>query len=277
MPPQTRASMISLSAARSGRSAAAAPGKRLESMSNATLSVPKNSWQCEHGAAHAPVTGRVVRERRRGERRARRRRRVEQRLPVRVGLRLRVPVGVCLADRRHRTPEVPVVLVVPAGDRAVSGGEVDHREEPGLSAVSRPCSAERSRDSAVPERHGRGLPEDGRGRLVRGPRRALQRTELLDLVEVLRVGGARQRVGPSERNCDGLSMRNGSSRRPTRPGRARWVSPAASRPDRCRYELNGARNPSSCAGGDHRRGRGLTGGDSFVLAWPVRMPASVAS
>src|SRR5882762_2865967 len=41
---------------------------------------------------------------------------VEQRQPSGVGLSGRIAVGVGLANRRDRTPELPVVLVVPAAD-----------------------------------------------------------------------------------------------------------------------------------------------------------------
>ena len=60
----------------------------------------------------------VIGEGRREERRrvADRCRWVEQRQPRRVGLGCRVAVSVGLADRRDRTPELPVVLVVPAAD-----------------------------------------------------------------------------------------------------------------------------------------------------------------
>src|SRR5262245_53687328 len=67
----------------------------------------------QHRPADAAVTRWVVGKRRRGEGRSRRGLRREQRLPVRVGDRLRVAVGVRLADRRSRSPEVPEVLVVP--------------------------------------------------------------------------------------------------------------------------------------------------------------------
>ena len=60
----------------------------------------------------------VVGEWRRNQRRrvADRCRWVEQRQPRWVGLGCRVAVGVGLTNRRDRTPELPVVLVVPAAD-----------------------------------------------------------------------------------------------------------------------------------------------------------------
>ena len=72
----------------------------------------------QDGSAQAAVARGVVGKRRRSERWCRRRRRGEQRLPVRVRDRRRVAVRLRLADGRPRTPEVPVVLVVPAGATA---------------------------------------------------------------------------------------------------------------------------------------------------------------
>ena len=43
-------------------------------------------------------------------------RRIEQRQPRRVSHGRRIAVGVSLADRRDRTPKLPVVLIVPATD-----------------------------------------------------------------------------------------------------------------------------------------------------------------
>jgi hypothetical protein len=37
-----------------------------------------------------------------------------------------------LADRHHRAPEFPVILAVPAPDRAVGRGQVHHGEETGV-------------------------------------------------------------------------------------------------------------------------------------------------
>src|SRR5439155_20590155 len=84
----------------------------------------------------AGVARGVVREGRREESRrvADRCRWVEQRQPSRIGYGVRVAVGVRLADRRDRTPELPVVLVVPAADRCVSRSQVLHRKQ--ASAVS---------------------------------------------------------------------------------------------------------------------------------------------
>jgi len=60
----------------------------------------------------------VVGEWRREERRrvADRGRGVEQRQPRGVGYGVRVAVGVRFANRRDRTPELPVILIVPAAD-----------------------------------------------------------------------------------------------------------------------------------------------------------------
>ena len=131
----------------------------------------------------------------------------------------RVAVVSRLTDRRDRAPEVPVVLVVPARDRAVGAGKVDHGEEPGLSAMSS-CRVARSRRTRFQSAMARPA-RRSRPRLVGGARRADQRAELLDLVEVLGVGRARERVRPLRAELDGLSIRNGCSCRPRDRGRAR--------------------------------------------------------
>ena len=134
------------------------------------------------------MPGRVVGVGRRDERRPRRVGR-----SIRVALR-RLPRP---ADRLKRPPEVEVVLVVPAVDRRVRAAQVHHREETrtvgGVEVVS--CD-EVSRDRA-PAHDGVALPED---RVVRLGRRAVVEhlavaAERLDLVELCRVGGARQGAG----------------------------------------------------------------------------------
>src|SRR5512132_3448904 len=147
------------------------------------------------GTADAGVPRRVVREAGGDERRSGDgNRRVEERQPGRVGLGRRVAVASGLADRGDRAPEVPVVLVVPAADRAVGPGQVRHREQAGaLDAVQLLALRQRAED-AVPDRDAAVLPEDRGCRLVGGAARARKRAELLDLVEVLRVGGAGERV-----------------------------------------------------------------------------------
>jgi len=65
----------------------------------------------------AAVPRGMIREGRRDERWWRHSYRwVKQRQPRRVGLGGRVTVGVGLANRRDRTPELPVILIVPAAD-----------------------------------------------------------------------------------------------------------------------------------------------------------------
>ncbi len=89
-----------------------------------------------------------------------RRGRVEQRQPRRVGLGSRVAVGVGLADRRDRTPELPVVLVVPATDRGVSRSQVGHGEQAGvLDDVQSLAGGQRPKDP-VPEEIAIVCPED---------------------------------------------------------------------------------------------------------------------
>jgi hypothetical protein len=157
MPLQTRASMISWIACvkRSKLLGGQGAGEHLLlSAVKAILSVPKNaSSACVHGrAAEAAVpcwmVGKAGRdERRPGDRDGR----VEERQPGRVGLGRRVAVRGCLADRRDRAPEVPVVLVVPAADDAVGRGQVRHRIEAGaLDDVETSGRGQRPED-AVPD------------------------------------------------------------------------------------------------------------------------------
>ncbi len=92
---------------------------------------------------------------------------VEQRQPRRVGHGCGVAVGVGLADRSDRTPELPVVLVVPAADQGVSSSHVLHREQTSiLDDVQVLAGGKRTKDP-VPERHRLVLPEDRSVGLVR--------------------------------------------------------------------------------------------------------------
>ena len=127
--------------------------------------------ECTGGAG---VPRRVIGEGRRDERRPTEDRCcwVEQWQPRRVGLSVRVAVGVGLANRRDRTPELPVVLVVPAADRGVSGSQVLHREQASvLDDVQVLAGGQRAKDP-VPERHRLVLPEDRSIGLVRRSSRA---------------------------------------------------------------------------------------------------------
>ena len=137
-------------------------------------------------------------------------RRVEQRRPARVRLGRRVAVGRGLTDRRDRTPEVPVVLVVAAADRAVAPARLVMRRDGRCPRCRARGLPERTQD-AIPDRGTVVLPEDRGLGLVGGARRARERAEPLDLVEVPRVGPARQAFGRSVRSISALGTRNGST------------------------------------------------------------------
>src|SRR5437588_6121634 len=75
---------------------------------------------------------------------------VEQRQPGRVGLGRRIAVGVGLANRRDRTPELPVVLVVPAADQGVSPRQVLHRKQASvLDNVQVLAGGQRAKDPVI--------------------------------------------------------------------------------------------------------------------------------
>ena len=155
------------------------------------------------------MSRRVVGERRRGERRASSPSRAEQRLPLRIGDRRRVAVGVRLTDRGPRPPEVPVVLVVPARDRRVGSREVDHRVEPGLVGGVEAGAAGEVEHEVVPERDRRELPEDG-GAVSSAVRVVLfSDPSSFTSAKSSAYAALVSAFGPSERNCDGLSIRNG--------------------------------------------------------------------
>ena len=115
----------------------------------------------------------------------------------RVGHRGGIAVGVRLSDRGPRPPEALVVLVAPGGDQGVGRGQVDHREQArAVAQIERVLLGEPASDGVVVR--GRiGLPE-GRGVALCGcPRAAGQRADRLDLVDLRRVRGTRQRVDPA--------------------------------------------------------------------------------
>src|SRR5207249_549701 len=110
-------------------------------------------------------------------------RRCEKRCPGGVGVGVRIAVLVRPLDRRPRTPEVPIVLVVPAVDRSVRGAQVQHREEEGAVTDVDGVLVDQVPGDAVPRQRRRGaLPENRDVRLLRRATRAVYRAERLDLV-----------------------------------------------------------------------------------------------
>src|SRR5207249_8734784 len=100
-------------------------------------------------------------------------------------------------DRRPRTPEVPVVLVVPAVDQRVGGAQIQHREEEGAVTDVDGVLVDQVPGDAVPRQRRRSaLPEDRDVRLLGCANRAVHRAERLLLVEVLRLWLTGERVRP---------------------------------------------------------------------------------
>jgi len=121
---------------------------------------------------------------------------VEQRQPGRISHGRRIAVGVGLANRRDRTPELPVVLVVPAADQGVCRGQVLHREQASVLDDVQVLAGGQSAKDPVPQRDRLVLPEDRSIGLVRGSGRAGERADLLEFVEVFRVVVTGERVWP---------------------------------------------------------------------------------
>ena len=222
--------------------------------------------RAEDRPAHAAVTRRMVGERWRAERWRGRCQRMEQRLPRGVGLGGRVPVGGGLLDRRPRPPEVPVVLVVPARDRAVRRGEVDHRKQACLPrGVELPCGREVTREPVV-ENGRRELPEDRRRRLVGRACRARPCAERLHLVEVLRVGRTRHGVralrAELRRALDGEGLQVSDPR--VGVGRRRRERPPAARIG-AEVERERGHVPVRRPGVEHRLRGGRAHADALVL------------
>ena len=119
---------------------------------------------------------------------------VEQRQPRGVGLSIRVAVGVGLTDRGDCSPELPVILVVPTANGRISSGQVLHRKQArALNDVQLLADGQRPKD---PVKQGVSviLPKDRSIRLVRRASCARERSDLLDLVKVLRVRFTSERV-----------------------------------------------------------------------------------
>ena len=140
--------------------------------------------------------------------------------PARLGL----SPGCCPPGpgrSRPGPPEVEVVLVVPAVDRRVRGGQVHHREQPALSARSMPRASIRSRAATL--QNGPPAPvQKSAVRVWSAVRIVLVvavAAERLDLVEVGRVRGAREQ-GQGRRCGTATSSRSGTAslRRPAGVG-----------------------------------------------------------
>ena len=127
--------------------------------------------------AYAGVPRGVVGEGRRDKRRrvADRCGWVEQRQPVRVRLGIRIAVGDGLANRRNRTPELPVILVVPAANQGISRSQILHREQASIFYdVQVLAGCQRARDPVPKGRWVIILPEDRSIGLVHRSGRAVE-------------------------------------------------------------------------------------------------------
>ena len=206
----------------------------------------------------------------------------EERLPVLVGLRCRVAVAVRFADRGDRPPEGVVVFVVPAVDAGVCRRQVEHRKQAGRVGEVEPSARILCQPAGdpVPDRGGMAIHEHRDVGLLRRPLRALEGAELLDLVELLGVGGAgevvravRAKLGraleqegkPGGEPGAGIAERT-SIGREQRPPIAGIGAPHA-----------GMNLASIMPLGEHRIGRGDPGRDPFSLAGPAGTSASDAS
>ena len=113
----------------------------------------------------------------------------EQRQPAaaRLGLRPLVPVGRRLADRGDRTPEAPVVLVVPAADEGVACRQGGHPEQPGVLG-GRQATGRGHLTERLVHHDLRVAGEEHRlGGLLRGPARPVQGAHRPDFLVVDRV------------------------------------------------------------------------------------------
>src|ERR1700757_1550729 len=98
---------------------------------------------------------------------------VEQRQPCRVGLSVRVAVCIGQADGRYRTPELPVILVVPTTNGGISSSQVLHCKQARAfnNCPVRLADGQRTKDP-VKERVSMVLPKDRSIGLVRRSGRA---------------------------------------------------------------------------------------------------------
>src|SRR6185436_4094457 len=97
-----------------------------------------------------------------------------------------VAVRVAGSDRGVGTPEVPVVLGVPARDVAVVDGHVDEREHPGSAPKFQLFAGRGDPGDAGPADLGGFVPPVGVVALIRGAGRAVDGSDRLDLVVGLR-------------------------------------------------------------------------------------------
>ena len=200
---------------------------------------------------------------------------------ARIGHGPRIAVGVGEADRVDRAPEQALVLVLPADDRRVGGGQRDHAEQARGLRAAEPVTGRQVAHEAAVDHQRLGLPEDRRHRLVRGPVRAVELAEALDLLEVARIGAAGElvravREEPAGARDEERAHVADPPRRFDR-GLRRRDAPLAGR-GALRERVRGAgRQPAVVrARGQHRRGRRLAGSDPAVLrrARPRSRPAT---
>jgi hypothetical protein len=102
-----------------------------------------------------------------------------------------------------------VVLGVEAGDHRIAPGHVGHRQHPRRLGEVEPARDGEAEHAVVPLPEVMVGPELGLAGLLRRPHGAVEATELLDLVEVLRVlpAGQRIRAGGPELGCAGERKR----------------------------------------------------------------------
>ena len=122
-----------------------------------------------------------------------------------------VAVVVALVDGGDRTPEVPVRLLAPAGDDGVGADQVGHGEQSRFVGDAQTFRLGDGAQRPVEQLGGMDVVEVGDGLLLgraRGcsmPPRSL--TSLYSVVYSALSSG----FGPAVRNCDELSIRNGST------------------------------------------------------------------
>ena len=236
MPAQTRALMTSAARRTAGANWRVVPDSLLRAL-NATRSVPKKCCSVA-GSRRWRRCGRMGGRGTAGWRAAAPRGdgggRVEERQPGRIrrGGRVAVRVGQRIAVigrqkfQRHFSFQQPIAasaaaMFVIANIRALS--------------AMRCAGRRRACERCGPKREGVVLPPDRASVWSGGARRAVQRAERLDLVEVPGPGGAGQRGGPAVRKASALGTANGLSS-PTQGAvlGERAAASGATGPARCR-------------------------------------------